>query len=296
LDRGASNTDLTKTIDIDGFDFDIERTSPDNQAGYIACIKRLREHFAAYKAAKPCSKTYLISGAPQCPLPEGNMGLTIAGAKFDLLFIQFYNNGANGCTARNWITNKNAGGFNYDSWVTIVNQGASAGAKLYLGLLGSSSAGTSGDYLTALEAQSLIDAWHSAPQFGGVMLWEATYAENNLPSSFPGKNYYQIMKQVLNKYAPATTAPATVCSTTVSSTRSSTSSTKTSSSTKISTTSSTVKSSSTSKSASSTKSSTSSKITSTSSSKVSSSSSVKTSSSSTKISSSSSVKPSSSST
>lgn len=28
LDRGSTNLDLTKTIDIDGFDFDIERASP----------------------------------------------------------------------------------------------------------------------------------------------------------------------------------------------------------------------------------------------------------------------------
>ncbi|KAL5331921.1 hypothetical protein ACEPPN_001461 [Leptodophora sp. 'Broadleaf-Isolate-01'] len=297
LDRGASNTDLSKTIDIDGFDFDIEQTSPDNQAGYIACIRRLREHFAAYKLVNSCSKTYLISGAPQCPLPDGNMGLTIAGAQFDLLFIQFYNNGANGCTARNYTTDGNKGGFNYNKWVTVVNQGASKGAKLYLGLLGSSAAGTAGDYLTALESKSLIDAWHGAPQFGGVMLWEATYAENNFPSSFPGKNYYQIIKQLLSTYAPTTTAPATVCSSTVSSSKTSTSTSKTSSSTKISTTSSksssTFKTSSTSKPVSSTTSSTSSKITSTSSSKVSSST-VRPTSSSTKISSSSSVKPSSS--
>ncbi|KAH6715854.1 glycoside hydrolase superfamily, partial [Leptodontidium sp. MPI-SDFR-AT-0119] len=208
-----------------------------NQSGYIACIKRLREHFAAYKLVNSCSKTYLISGAPQCPLPDGNMGLTIAGAQFDLLFIQFYNNGANGCTARNYTTDGNKGGFNYNKWVTVVNQGASKGAKLYLGLLGSSAAGTAGDYLTALESKSLIDAWHGAPQFGGVMLWEATYAENNFPSSFPGKNYYQIIKQLLSTYAPTTTAPATVCSSTVSSSKTSTSTSKTSSSTKISTTS-----------------------------------------------------------
>ncbi|KAL2065294.1 hypothetical protein VTL71DRAFT_2963 [Oculimacula yallundae] len=295
LDRGLYNTNASMTIDIDGFDFDIERASSDRQVGYIACIKRLRELFAAHKLKNKCSKTYLISGAPQCPLPEGNMGLTIAGAQFDILFIQFYNNAANGCTARNWISKGNAGGFNYNAWITTIQQGASKGAKVYLGLLGSTTAGNAGDYLTALESKSLIDAWHGAPQFGGVMLWEATYAENNFPSSFPGKNYYQIIKQLLNAYAPATTAPAAVCSTTVSSSsRSSTSTFKTSSSTKISTTSSTVQASTTSKPASSTASPTSSKVTSSSSSKLSSST-VKSSSSSSLVSSSSSVKPTSSS-
>ncbi|CZT52997.1 uncharacterized protein RSE6_14427 [Rhynchosporium secalis] len=255
LDRGYNNNNASMTVDVDGFDFDIERASTDNQVGYIATINRLRELFAEYKIQNKCSKTYLISGAPQCPLPEGNMGLTIANAHFDLLFIQFYNNGANGCTARNWITKGDSvDGFNYNKWVSTIATGASKNAKLYLGLLGSSTAGVAGDYLTAIEAQTLINAYHGKSQFGGVMLWEATYAENNFPSSFPGKNYYQIIKQLLTQYAPAITAPATVCSTTVSSSSSST-----------------AKVSSTSKPVSISSSFTSSKITSTSSSEISSS-------------------------
>ncbi|KAI9050624.1 hypothetical protein LZ554_005783 [Drepanopeziza brunnea f. sp. 'monogermtubi'] len=233
LDRGYNNADPSKTIDIDGFDFDIERQSTDSQVGYIAAINRLRVRFAQYKQLNSCSKTYLISGAPQCPLPEQNMGLTITNAKFDILFIQFYNNGANGCTARNYSssTNKATSGFNYNKWVTFVNSGASAGAKLYIGLLGSNYAGTASDYILASEAKPLIAAYHGATQFGGVMLWEATYAENNnAVTGYPGMNYYQIIKSFLAPYAPTVTSTTAICATTtsrsVSSSKTSTTSSK----------------------------------------------------------------------
>ena len=145
-------------------------------------INRLREHFAENP-----SKKYFISGAPQCPLPEPNMGAMIAGAQFDLLWIQFYNNAAAQCTARQWADNyaltgqEDSAEFTYNQWLSTINNGASAGASIYLGLLGSTLAGTASDYISPLEAQSLIESYHNKPQFGGVMIWEATYSEENQP-------------------------------------------------------------------------------------------------------------------
>lgn len=83
-------------------------------------INRLREHFTENP-----SKTYLISGAPQCPLPEVNMGEMINAAKFDILWIQFYNNDYRQCTARQWADNYALTGgedfsmFNYDQWYVL---------------------------------------------------------------------------------------------------------------------------------------------------------------------------------
>jgi chitinase len=83
-------------------------------------INRLRERFTENP-----SKKYLISGAPQCPLPEVNMGEMINAAKFDLLWIQFYNNDFRQCTARQWADNYALTGeedfsmFSYDQWYVL---------------------------------------------------------------------------------------------------------------------------------------------------------------------------------
>ncbi|KAI6712453.1 hypothetical protein JHW43_005002 [Diplocarpon mali] len=212
LDGGFISTDLTRKVDVDGFDFDIENPSPDGQAGYIAAINRLRAHFDAHKRANPNSKTYLISGSPQCPLPEQNMGRTISEAKFDMLFIQFYNNRHFGCTARNFIDK--TGHFNYEQWVRFVNAGKSKGAKLHIGLLGSPEAAARGaghDYLKPREVKTLLAKYHWEEQFGGVMIWENTHAaRNNRHSAYPQMDYLQVIKHLLLNPAPPVTRSSTV--------------------------------------------------------------------------------------
>ncbi|TGO89146.1 hypothetical protein BPOR_0123g00170 [Botrytis porri] len=220
MDGGYYGTDPSVHIDIDGFDFDIEFGPTDYSEGYIAMINRLREHFAENP-----SKKYFISGAPQCPLPEPNMGAMIAGAQFDLLWIQFYNNAAAQCTARQWADNyaltgdEDSAEFTYNQWVSTNNSGASAGASIYLGLLGSTDAGTASDYISPLEAQSLIESYHEKPQFGGVMIWEATYSQENTDAELNGDSYHGFIKSCLDSYAPPppTSTSSIVHSTTISS-------------------------------------------------------------------------------
>ncbi|TGO40934.1 hypothetical protein BHYA_0029g00440 [Botrytis hyacinthi] len=220
MDGGYYGTDPSVHIDIDGFDFDIEFGPTDYSEGYIAMINRLRERFVENP-----SKKYFISGAPQCPLPEPNMGAMIAGAQFDLLWIQFYNNAAAQCTARQWADNYSLTGqedsvsFTYDQWVSTINSGASAGASIYLGLLGSPFAGTASDYISPLEAQSLIESYHNKPQFGGVMIWEATYSQENTDAELKGDSYHGFIKSCLGSYAPPppTSTSSIVHSTTISS-------------------------------------------------------------------------------
>ncbi|APA07296.1 hypothetical protein sscle_02g020660 [Sclerotinia sclerotiorum 1980 UF-70] len=225
MDGGYYGTDPNIHIDIDGFDFDIEIAPTDSSEGYIAMINRLREHFAENP-----SKKYFISGAPQCPLPEPNMGAMIAGAKFDLLWIQFYNNDQAQCTARQWAENyaitgqKDSEEFTYDEWIATVNGGASAGASIYIGLLGSPLAGAATDYISPLEAQTLIESYHAKPQFGGVMIWEATYSQENTDAELNGDSYHGFIKSCLSPYAPPPpTSISSVVSSTIISSSSSTS-------------------------------------------------------------------------
>lgn len=72
---------------VNGFDFDIERDNDGDSQYYPAMIATLRSNFASDP-----NNTYYITGAPQCLLPEPNMGDIIANATFDYLFIQWYNN------------------------------------------------------------------------------------------------------------------------------------------------------------------------------------------------------------
>ena len=176
---------------VDGWDFDIE-SNPNDSGKYLGeVVKKLRAYIATDK-----TNTYYISGAPQCPLPEENMGAAITSAQFDWLFIQFYNNDA--CSAYQLF--ENAGGsFNYDSWVSYVKGTASKNAKLFIGLPASEDA-SSGDstgskyWVSTTNLPKLINEYSSHAQFGGVMLWDAG---NSDTVSVNGCNYAQEVHRVL---------------------------------------------------------------------------------------------------
>ncbi|KAK9364433.1 glycoside hydrolase superfamily [Lipomyces kononenkoae] len=193
-----------QAVVVDGFDFDVEIPSTDDQAGYIAMISRLRSYFLG------ASKPMLITGAPQCVVPDANMGTMIQHAKFDIIWIQFYNTPQ--CSARAWVTAnpsyvstgvENASGFSYNAWTNSLVGTASETAKLYIGIPGSTMAAQrASDYLEPAEASSLIKAYFCKPNFGGIMIWEATAAENNIISS---KTYYDVIKNNLLAYSTDTT-------------------------------------------------------------------------------------------
>jgi chitinase len=119
-------------------------------------ITRLRSLFPT------ASKPYLITGAPQCVVPDANMGVMIANAQFDILFVQYYNTPE--CSARNWVSANP----NYASTGVEKTSGFSysANAKLYIGVPGDVEAAASTDYLTPTEISSLIEAYYCKPNFG----------------------------------------------------------------------------------------------------------------------------------
>ena len=74
-------------VSIDGWDLDIE-SDPNGASAYLQdLVDALRGYFSS-----DSSKSYYISGAPQCPLPIADMDAVIKNSQFDYLFIQFYNN------------------------------------------------------------------------------------------------------------------------------------------------------------------------------------------------------------
>ncbi|KAI0119057.1 glycoside hydrolase superfamily [Daldinia grandis] len=246
--KGPRPFDISTTehTTMDGFDFDIE-TKFSNQQPYINMVNHLRDLITADR------KSIILTAAPQCPQSTEyfQMKTILQQAKFDKIWIQFYNNPS--CEA--WAT-----GFNYNDWESFISGGVNNAAELFIGLPGSASAvGLLGSgYITAQQAKNLICTYKKKEHFGGAMLWDAYYASQN--KNLAGKNYYNLVAEALKcggcdgdvcKPA-ATSSSVTTSSTTSSSTSSSTSSAV---STTSSSTSSTVSATSTSSSTFSTSSS-----------------------------------------
>lgn len=153
---------------VNGFDFDIEVSS--GSAYYPTMISELRSLFS-----NDPGHTYYITGAPQCPIPEPNMGSMIAAAQFDYLWVQFYNNNDYAPDPCSLGFNGNAP-FNYNQWVSSLAGTASANAKIFIGVPAAplaSNGAPSGEiyYITPDQLSTLVSEYKSDSHFGGVMMF-----------------------------------------------------------------------------------------------------------------------------
>ena len=151
---------------VDGWDFDIEKVDGTQNQYYPDLIAQLRSNFN-----KDSSHTYYITGAPQCPVPEPNMGTIIQNAQFDYLWIQYYNNPS--CSP-------STGTFNYDAWKQFTATTASKNAKLFIGVPASkyASTGTSTGseyFLLPVKLASIVNKYDTDSTFGGIMMYSAAY-------------------------------------------------------------------------------------------------------------------------
>lgn len=156
---------------VDGFDFDIEH--PDGAQYYQYLIAKLRNNFAEDPSHK-----YYITGAPQCSLPEPNMGEIIKHSEFDYLWIQFYNNY---CA----LGIDKGVHSNYNEWTRFLSTTPSKNASLFFGLPASSIASTGSStgskyYMAPELVAQYINSRKSAPSFGGVMIWSAGFSDANI--------------------------------------------------------------------------------------------------------------------
>ncbi|EMR63275.1 putative glycoside hydrolase family 18 protein [Eutypa lata UCREL1] len=165
---------------IDGFDFDIEVKFPD-QLPYVAMVERLRERIEAV------SKDMIVTAAPQCPTSADwfQMSTIITQAKFDKIWIQFYNN--EGCDATSDTT------FNFGEWELLLSVTPNHDTELFIGLPGGEDAASSG-YIDRERATDVICSAKEYDQFAGVMLWDAYFAAEN---KVGGKTYYDSIAEIL---------------------------------------------------------------------------------------------------
>ncbi|KAI1454700.1 carbohydrate-binding module family 18 protein [Annulohypoxylon moriforme] len=219
---------------IDGFDLDIEHQPTDNWAGYTALAAQLKTNYASV------SGTYYLTASPQCIVPDANLQGVLLKGTFDMIFIQYYNTPQ--CSAAAWVSANpnyksggsfNTSGFTFDQWVTWLSSTPSKNARLFIGLPGSSNAASAASLVSPTQAQNLIDAYYCRSNFGGISVWEATYAAANVAN---GRNFYQNMKKDLN--TSSTDTKLSCVSTTSSSSSSKSPTTSTTKSTTSSSTSS----------------------------------------------------------
>jgi chitinase len=125
------------------------------------------------------------------------MGLSMTQAKYDYLWIQFYNNN---CAANDLFRDSNenpngAGYFNLKDWPKYLGNGASKNAKLLVGLPGASDAAENYDFVASKNLASLVSQAQNVPNFAGVMIYDAGAVSE---SSTNGKDYAQLVKDALN--------------------------------------------------------------------------------------------------
>lgn len=185
---------------VDGFDFDIEVNRGSEYYQYM--ISTLRSNFAS-----DSSKTYYITGAPQCPIPEPNMGEIIGNATFDYLWPQFYNN--NNYTYPCALPVNGNAPFNYDAWVNWTAGTPSADAKIFIGapaspLAANGSPSGATYYATPEQLAAIVNENKSNSRFGGVMIWSAGLAHSNVNN---GCTYAQQIHSILVSGSPCVSGP-----------------------------------------------------------------------------------------
>ncbi|KXJ93985.1 glycoside hydrolase superfamily [Microdochium bolleyi] len=241
---GPRPFDWEGSVSMDGFDFDIEHKFP-NMLAYAAVVNRLREHIVASQ------KDVVITAAPECPQGQFfTMESILKRAKFDKIFVQFYNNPAN-CNAAS------SGLFNYAAWEKFFKEQTNYTPELYVGLPAAPEAASNGYLAPALVKNLICNTLKKSSMFSGIMLWDAWHGKTNV-DVLTRKNYYDSVASYLafggcpGEVVTTTSSTISSTSTRTSTTSSSTSTSSTVSTTSSSTTSSASTSSSTSSSATST--------------------------------------------
>jgi chitinase len=229
----SGNTSVQRpfgSVFVNGFDFDIEVN--DGSQYYPYMISTLRSNFASDP-----SNSYYITGAPQCPIPEPNMGIIIGNATFDYLWVQFYNN--NNYTHPCSLGFNGNAPLNYDQWVSFISDTPSADAKIFFGVPAAPLAANgapSGEtyYITPDQLATLVGEYKSNSAFGGVMMWSAGFSDSNVNS---GCTYAQEAHNILLTGSPcsgsgsSTTTTTTAMSTTTTATQTTTTTSATSTAT-----------------------------------------------------------------
>lgn len=152
---------------LDGFDIDNENHST---TYYEAFAIALREQFAS-----DFSKTYYLSAAPQCPIPDESIPLGVL-QQADFIWVQFYNNPS---------CDLDSPGFrdSFRAWSDLIAEGTSSRGpkpRLYIGVAAFEGAGSGYVKGSGLGTRVRTARGLYVENFGGVMLWDGSSASVNV--------------------------------------------------------------------------------------------------------------------
>lgn len=172
----------SQAITIDGFDVDNEDHSTDY---YDVFATSLREHFA-----EDPGKTYYLSAAPQCPMPDASIPMAVM-AQADFVWVQFYNNPS--CNL-----DTEAFQASFATWSSSLADASSTEGmpRLYVGVPAFAGAGLGYVDGAALYSRITQARELDVPNLGGIMLWEGTEALTNVDQY--GVDYLSYAKDALH--------------------------------------------------------------------------------------------------
>lgn len=199
---------------VDGFDLDLEAAHYE-----MPSPEYLYKNYDVFGKYVKSHSNMLLSGAPQCIVPDARIFEALKEVPFDFLFTQFYNTWiCSAAKAAQDIKSNSPSTFTFNTWVTWLKANSkNPNIKLYLGL----AAGPDGlptfkdQYLAPEDANLLIETLKDNSMFGGVMLWEASVSTRN-PTY--GKSYGEWMKYAVEGTFKENFHPIVSSSTIVSST------------------------------------------------------------------------------
>jgi chitinase len=166
---------------VDGFDLVNENHSTEH---YETFATALRERFTTDD-----SKTYYLSAAPQCPIPDESIPLG-ALQQADFVWVQFYNNPS---------CNIDTPGFrqSFQAWSDLLASGTQVrGPRLYIGAAGFEGAGSGYVKGSGLGTRVRTARGLYVENFGGVMLWDGSEAALNVDQH--GVDYLEYAKTALH--------------------------------------------------------------------------------------------------
>lgn len=169
-------------VRVDGFDIDNENHRTYHYETFTTALRA--------KLDSDSSKTYYLSAAPQCPIPDESIPLG-ALLQADFVFVQFYNNP--GC-------NLDSAGFqeSFRRWSSLLGEGTANAPRprLYVGAAGFEGAGTGYVKGSGLGTRVRTARELYVDNLGGVMLWDGSEAGANLDQY--GVSYLEYAKAALH--------------------------------------------------------------------------------------------------
>jgi chitinase len=135
------------------------------------------------------SKTYNLSAAPQCPIPDASIPLA-ALQQTDFVWVQFYDNPGCNVGTGTWLSS-------FGAWSNQLRSDSNIGTpRLYTG---AEAVDAGSGYISGPDLVSNVSQAKAIPNlgnFGGVILWDGSEALANIDHT--GRNYLEYAKAAVN--------------------------------------------------------------------------------------------------